>query len=61
MGQVSRAFHYRDKFTFVNLYNQYVRPHPEFACLVRKLPVLHENCLSCTKIACLVRKLPVLY
>jgi hypothetical protein len=31
LGQVSRAFHYRDRFTFVNLYKQYVRPHLEFA------------------------------
>jgi hypothetical protein len=31
LGQRSRAFHFRDRFTFVNLYKQYVRPHLEFA------------------------------
>ncbi len=31
LGQVSRTFHYRDRFMFVNLYKQYVRPHLEFA------------------------------
>ncbi len=31
LGQISRAFHYRDRHTFVNLYKQYVRPHLEFA------------------------------
>ena len=29
--QISRAFHYRNRFTFVNLYKQYVRPHLEFS------------------------------
>ena len=28
---ISRAFHYRDKRTFIQLYKQYVRPHLEFA------------------------------
>ncbi len=28
---MSRAFHYRDWFTFVRLYKQYVLPHLEFA------------------------------
>jgi hypothetical protein len=27
----SLPFHYRDRFTFVRLYKQYVRPHLEFA------------------------------
>jgi hypothetical protein len=31
LGQISRAFHFRDRHTFLNLYKQYVRPHLEFA------------------------------
>jgi hypothetical protein len=31
LGQISRAFHFRDRYTFTNLYKQYVRPHLEFA------------------------------
>ena len=31
LGQVSRAFHFRDRRVFVQLYKQYVRPHLEFA------------------------------
>jgi hypothetical protein len=31
LGQISRAFHYRDRHVFVRLYKQYVRPHLEFA------------------------------
>jgi hypothetical protein len=31
LGQISRAFHYRDRHVFVQLYKQYVRPHLEFA------------------------------
>jgi ribonuclease P/MRP protein subunit RPP40 len=31
LGQISNAFHYRDRYTFVSLYKQYVRPHLEFA------------------------------
>ena len=31
LGQISRAFHFRDKSTFVKLYKQYVRPHLEFS------------------------------
>jgi hypothetical protein len=30
LGQISRAFHFRDKFTFVRLYKTYVKPHLEF-------------------------------
>jgi Reverse transcriptase (RNA-dependent DNA polymerase)/Endonuclease-reverse transcriptase len=30
LGQISRAFHFRDKNTFVKLYKTYVRPHLEF-------------------------------
>ncbi len=32
LGQITRAFSYRDRRTFVKLYVQYVRPHLEFAC-----------------------------
>ena len=31
LGQIGRAFHYRDRWTFVKLYKLYVRPHLEFA------------------------------
>jgi hypothetical protein len=31
LGQIKRNFHYRDRYTFVKLYKQYVRPHLEFA------------------------------
>jgi hypothetical protein len=31
LHQIRRNFHYRDRFTFVMLYKQYVRPHLEFA------------------------------
>ena len=31
LGQISRAFHYRDRHVFVRLYVQYVRPHLEFS------------------------------
>jgi hypothetical protein len=31
LHQIRRNFHYRDRFTFVPLYKQYVRPHLEFA------------------------------
>ena len=31
LGQITRAFYYRDRKTFVKLYKQYVRPHLEFA------------------------------
>ncbi len=30
-GQISRAFHFRDRNVFVRLYKQYVMPHLEFA------------------------------
>ena len=30
LSQISRAFHYRDKHTFLNLYKRYVRPHLEY-------------------------------
>ena len=33
LGQITRAFHYRDRKTFVKLYKQYVRPHLEFAVM----------------------------
>ena len=31
LSQLRKEFHYRDRFTFVMLYKQYVRPHLEFA------------------------------
>lgn len=31
LGQMARAFTYRDKFTWIRLYKQYVRPHLEYA------------------------------
>jgi hypothetical protein len=31
LGQLSRAFHYRDRHVFLKLYIQYVRPHLELA------------------------------
>jgi hypothetical protein len=31
LGQISRAFQYRDRAVFMQLYKQYVRPHMEFA------------------------------
>jgi hypothetical protein len=30
LGQITRAFHFRDRCTFVKLYKTYVRPHLEF-------------------------------
>ena len=31
LAQITRAFHYRDRHVFLSLYQQYVRPHLEFA------------------------------
>lgn len=31
LGQISRAFHFRDRTVFLQLYKQYVRPHLEFS------------------------------
>ena len=31
LGQITRAFHFRDRNVFIKLYKQYVRPHLEFA------------------------------
>ena len=31
LAQLTRSFHYRDKYVFVRLYKQYVRPHLEYA------------------------------
>ncbi len=31
LGKITREFHYRDCHVFVQLYQQYVRPHLEFA------------------------------
>jgi hypothetical protein len=34
LGQLRRAFHFRDRHTFVSLYRQYVLIHLEFAALM---------------------------
>ena len=31
LGQIARAFHFRDKEIFLGLYRQYIRPHLEFS------------------------------
>ena len=31
LGPITRAFHYRDRGVFLNLYKQFVRPHLEFS------------------------------
>jgi hypothetical protein len=31
LGQIHRAFHFRDRHVYVSLYKQYVQPHLEFA------------------------------
>jgi hypothetical protein len=31
LGQLARAFHYRDRHDFIGLYKQYALPHLEFA------------------------------
>ena len=31
LAQITRSFHFRDRHVFLNLYQQYVRPHLEFA------------------------------
>jgi hypothetical protein len=31
LGQMARAFSYRDKYTWIRLYRMYVRPHLEYA------------------------------
>jgi ribonuclease P/MRP protein subunit RPP40 len=31
LGQITRAFHYRDRHVFMRLYKQYIRPHLEFS------------------------------
>jgi hypothetical protein len=34
LGQLTRAFHFRDRHTFIRLYKQYILPHLEFAVKV---------------------------
>ena len=43
LGQIMRAFHYRDGHIFLNLYKQYVRPHLEFS-LAAWTPWTQEDC-----------------
>ncbi len=47
LGQLTRAFHYRDRHVFMRLYKQYVRPHLEF-CTQAWAPWYEEdkNCLE---------------
>ena len=47
LGSISRAFHYRDRYVFVNLYKTYVRPHLEF-CTAAWSPWTEadSNCLE---------------
>jgi ribonuclease P/MRP protein subunit RPP40 len=42
-GQISRAFHYRDRHTFVGLYKQYVRPHVQFTVQAWSLWTLQDR------------------
>ena len=43
LGQIMRAFHYRDGQVFINLYKQYVRPDLEFS-VAAWAPWTQENC-----------------
>ena len=43
LGQIMRAFHYRDSHVFMNLYKQYVRPHLEFS-VAAWAPRKQEDC-----------------
>jgi hypothetical protein len=45
LGQLTRAFHYRDRHVFLRLYVQYVRPHLEF-CVAAWSP-WHEGDKDC--------------
>jgi ribonuclease P/MRP protein subunit RPP40 len=47
LGQLTRAFHYRDRHIFLRLYIQYVRPHLEF-CVPAWSPWLDgdKDCLE---------------
>jgi hypothetical protein len=47
LGQLTRAFHYRDRHVFLRLYIQYVRPHLEF-CVPAWSPWLDgdKDCLE---------------
>ena len=48
LGQIVRAFHFRDRYVFVQLYTTYVRPNLEFEvqawspCTVADMPVLEQ-------------------
>jgi hypothetical protein len=49
LGQITRAFHYRDRHVFVKLYKQYVRPHLEF-CTQAWAPWHEEDKLILEKV-----------
>ena len=49
LGQISRAFHYRDRKTFVKLYKQYVRPHLEFAVTALDSTCCRRRCTPWTR------------
>lgn len=42
LGQLMRAFTYRDRYTFIKLYKQYVRPHLEY-CIQAWSPWLQQD------------------
>ena len=42
LGQLLRAFTYRDKYTFIKLYKQYVQPHLEY-CVQAWSPWLQQD------------------
>ena len=43
LGQIMRAFHYRDGHIFINLYIRHVRPHLEFS-VAAWAPWTQEDC-----------------
>ena len=49
LGQISRAFHYRDRKTFVKLFKQYVRPHLEFAVTALYSTCCRRRCTPWTR------------
>ena len=43
LNQIMRAFHYRDRHVYLNLYKKYVRSHLEFS-VAAWAPWTHEDC-----------------